>query len=269
MRRYRERMTTAGMQNGPATRREILDHLAVLERLQDAFHAGIDGVDPTAAVPACGDWTVRDLVEHLAQIHHWAAAQARGQATPPLGEGPFELAPHYAARAAELRETFRLLAPDAPARVLSHPEPLGPGPVSFWHRRQAHETLVHLHDLHAATGGHAREDLVGDIPPEVWADAVDEVVTVFQPRQVGLGRMRPLHVHVLLQADDTAGIGTWLLGSPTSDRAREIVPDVTVTGSSRALALLLWRRLTPEQAGLTVRGAREDLDAVLAEPIVP
>ncbi|MBE1877763.1 maleylpyruvate isomerase family mycothiol-dependent enzyme [Myceligenerans pegani] len=262
-------MTTAGTPNPLGTQPGALDYLALLERLQNAFHASIDDVDPTAAVPTCGGWTVRDLVEHLAQIHHWAAAQARAQRASRLGDGPFELAPHYAAQAAELRETLGRLAPDATARVLSHPKPLAPGPASFWHRRQVYETLIHLHDLRAAAAGHTREDLVADVPPEVWADAVDEVVTVFQPRQVGLGRMRPLTVHVLLGADDAAGTHSWVLGSPDRDRAREVVPDATVTGPARALALLLWGRLTPDQAGVTVEGSRRDLDAVLAEPIVP
>ncbi|WP_460707734.1 maleylpyruvate isomerase family mycothiol-dependent enzyme [Myceligenerans halotolerans] len=252
-------MTTAG----------IPDYLPLLERLQNAFHASIDGVDPAAVVPACGDWTARGLVEHLAQIHHWAGAKARARDTPGLGPGPYDLAPHYAAQAAELREILRLLGPDATAHVLSYPEPLGPGPASFWHRRQVHETLIHLHDLRAAAAGHAREDLVADVPPVVWADAVDEVVTLFQPRQVGLGRMRPLRVHVLLEAEDAPAPHAWVLGAPDRDRAQEVVPDVTVTGPSRSLALLLWGRLTPDQASVAVEGDRRDLDAALAEPIVP
>jgi hypothetical protein len=96
---------------------------------------------------------------------------------------------------------------------------------------------------------------------------VDEVVTVFQPRQVGLGRMEPPSAHVLFEADDAPG--TWVLGVPEPDRAREIVPDVRVSGSASSLDLLLWRRLTPEEAGVVVRGDRRALDSVLEEPIVP
>ncbi|RPF20589.1 maleylpyruvate isomerase family mycothiol-dependent enzyme [Myceligenerans xiligouense] len=260
---------TAGIPHRPGTPPGDIDYLPLLEHLQDAFHAAIDDVDPAAAVPACGDWTARELIEHLAEIHHWAGTQARAHDTPYPGRGSSGLAPHYAARAAELRETLRLLDPDATGRVLAHPDPLSPGPVSFWHRRQVHETLIHLHDLRAVAAGHPREDLVTDVPPEVWADAVDEVVTVFQPRQVGLGRMAPLRVRVLLQADDAPGAPAWVLGSPDADRAREIVPDVAVAGPSRTLALLLWGRLTPGEAAITVAGDGRDLDAALAEPIVP
>ncbi|WP_460748311.1 maleylpyruvate isomerase N-terminal domain-containing protein [Myceligenerans cantabricum] len=261
-------MTTAGIQDPPGPHPGGLDHLTLLEPLQSAFHTSIGDVDPTAPVPACGDWTVRELVEHLAHIHRWAAAQARLERAARPGDAP-ELAPHYAAGAAELRETFAALPADATARVLSHPQPLGPGPVSFWHRRQVHETLVHLHDLRAAAAGSARLGLVADVPPEVWADTVDEVVTVFLPRQVGLGRMRPPTLRVLLEADDAPGARSWVLGSPDRDRAEEIRPDLTVGGSAQALALLLWRRLTPEEAGVTVRGEHRDLAAALAEPIVP
>ncbi|MFC8943439.1 maleylpyruvate isomerase N-terminal domain-containing protein, partial [Streptomyces griseoincarnatus] len=160
-----------------------LDHLALLARFQRDFLAAVPDADADARVPACGDWTVRELVEHLADVHHWAAGQARGVKGAPLGAGPFDLAPHYAAQAAELRETLAGLAPDAVGRVMTHPKPMGPGPARFWHRRQTHETLVHLHDLLAASAGAGSLGLVR-AEPEVWADTVDEVVTVLQPRQV-------------------------------------------------------------------------------------
>lgn len=244
-----------------------LDHLALLARLQDEFLAAVPGADPAARVPACGEWTVRELVEHVAGVHRWAASNAYRVETEPLGDGPFDLASHYAAQAAALRRALTELAPDATARVLTHPEPLGPGPVRFWHRRQVHETLVHLHDLLAATAGAGTTGLVR-ADPEVWADTVDEVVTVLQPRQVGLGRMEPLRHPVSLAATDVAGAPVWVLGAP-GRRAEEVAPAVVVSGPAEGLALTLWHRLTPAEAGLTVAGDRADLEAVLAAPIVP
>ncbi|MFI9487144.1 maleylpyruvate isomerase N-terminal domain-containing protein [Promicromonospora sp. NPDC052451] len=244
-----------------------LDHLSLLARLQGDFLAALPGADPAARVPACGDWTVRELVEHLAGVHRWAASNAYRVDTEPLGEGPFDLAPHYAAQAATLRRALAELPPDATARVLAHPEPLGPGPVRFWHRRQVHETLVHLHDLLAASAGTGTLGLA-HAEPEVWADGVDEVVTVLQPRQVGLGRMEPLRHPVSLVATDVAGTPAWVLGAP-GQRAEEVSPGVVVSGSAEGLALMLWHRLTPAEAGLTVEGDRADLEAALAEPVVP
>jgi uncharacterized protein (TIGR03083 family) len=244
-----------------------LDQLSLLARFQGEFLAAVPDADPAARVPACGDWTVRELVEHIARVHHWAAGNARGVEAPDLGDGPFDLAPHYAAQAATLREALAELDPDATGRVLTHPAPMGPGQVQFWHRRQTHETLVHLHDLLAARAGAASLGLVG-AEPEVWADNVDEVVSVLQPRQVGLGRMEPLRRPVSLVATDVDGARTWVLGA-LGERTDEVASDVVVSGTAEGLALTLWRRLTPAEAGLMVEGDSADLDTALAEPIVP
>ena len=47
--------------------------------------------------------------------------------------------------------------------------------MSFWHRRQLHETLIHLWDLRTAGG----LDLV--VEPMFWVDTVDEALTVYAP----------------------------------------------------------------------------------------
>src|SRR5690606_9984316 len=163
-----------------------LDHLAELATVQAAFLEGVRRADPTVRVPWCGRWRVRDLVVHLARVHHWAAAQARREREVPLGRGPFDLPQLYEDCARELVETLTTLGPDAISSTL-----IGRGPASFWRRRQLHETAVHLWDLRHASG----EGL--SLRAEIWADTVDEVVTVMQPRQVRMGRMAPL----------TAGIG--------------------------------------------------------------
>lgn len=225
--------------------------LDTLGALQDQFLATIPQVDPTTPVPWCGRWRVRDLVVHLSRIHHWAAGQAGRKQETPLGRGPFVLEELYAACAAELRETLAALGPDARSWTL-----VGDGPASFWHRRQTHETLVHLWDLRTAGG------LGLDVEPALWADTVDEVVTVMQPRQERMGRMEPLAAPVALVADDAGR--SWLLGAPT-------VPDpsVTVTGSADALALLLWGRTTPEDARLTMTGDAAALVDALGRRLTP
>lgn len=242
-----------------------LDFLSLLAEYQSEFLAALHDADPDAPVPACGDWTVRDLVEHIAFVHHWAAAQARDEKASPLGDGPLDLAAHYEACANELRETLRALDPRQTARILGHPGPMTTGTAAFWHRRQVHETLVHLHDLRAAIAGKAALGLAR-AAPEVWADTVDEVVTMFQPRQVEMGRMAPLRIPLGLVAADLAGAPGWVLGG-----AGKGVDEVRsrLSGSAEGLALVLWGRLTVEEAGLTVLGDRAEVDAVLSEPIVP
>lgn len=225
------------------------DLLTVLGGLQDDFLATIPLVDPTTRVPWCGRWRVKDLVVHLARIHHWAAAQARRKQETPLGRGPFVLEDLYAAGAAELRDTLTELGPDAVAWTL-----VENGPASFWHRRQTHETLVHLWDLRTAGG----LDLTAD--PALWADTVDEVVTVMQPRQERMGRMEPLPAPVGLVAQDAGR--SWSLGGTTD-------PSATVTGPAEALALLLWGRTTTADARLTVDGDAAALDDALTRRLTP
>lgn len=228
-----------------------LDHMPWLTAFQDDFLATLRDADRTARVPWCGRWRVADLTIHLARIHHWAAAQARRTREVPLGRGPFDdLAGLYERCALELREAILELGPDAIGSTL-----LGPGPASFWMRRQMNETLVHLWDLRSAVG------LRTDVPGEVWADTVDEVVAVMQPRQVRLGRMEPPTVAVDLVGTDSAT--RHRLGRPDGEA------DVVVSGPVQQLALLSWRRTAPDDDALTVEGARDRLDALLAERLTP
>lgn len=224
------------------------DYLPLLADLQASFHRAIGGVDPAAPVAACPGWTVTELVEHVAEVHHWAAAQARREDEQPL-ERDGDLAAHYEQRAAELRATLAEVDPDATAHTLN-----GEGPASFWHRRQVHETLIHLHDLRTAAG-----DEVDDVDPDVWADAVDEAVTVMYPRQVRLGRTPPVPHAVSLVATDEGH--TWQLGDGE--------PVAVVAGPARALALLLWRRRELGDPELSVMGDRGALDAALAGRLTP
>jgi uncharacterized protein (TIGR03083 family) len=252
-----------------------LDHLDLLASLQDRFASAVAASDPAAPVPACGDWRVRDLVEHLAGVHHWAAAQARAAAEIPLkaladAVGARELEAFYRAQATELHATLVDVGPDGAAWTL-----LGHAPASFWWRRQVHETLVHLHDLRAAAAGShaavvAADDEVADtgvgLAPEVWADGVEEVVTMFQPRQVRLGRTPPLGRTVRLEATDVDR--AWTLGAHEDGRPPQDAAAV-VRAPARDLDLLLWRRLTLAETTASVTGDAPALDDALAAAIVP
>ncbi|MFS0704963.1 maleylpyruvate isomerase family mycothiol-dependent enzyme [Cellulomonas sp. 179-A 9B4 NHS] len=239
-------------------------YLDVLAHLQEAFLDGVRRADPQARVPWCGRWRVRSLVVHLARIHHWAAAEAARRREVPLGRGPFVLDELYARCAAELRATLAAVDPGAPSSTL-----LGPGPAAFWHRRQVHETLVHLVDLRRAAALPGPAPVAGAPAPALWADTVDELVTVMQPRQVRLGRTPPLAVRVRVDADDAGR--SWTLGGAGLDGAGPdgAGPDVVVSGPAQDLALLLWRRTTLDDARLRVRGDRAALDVLLGSRLVP
>lgn len=241
-----------------------MDHLSALADLQEQFLETAQRADPATPVPWLGRWTVEKLVVHLARIHHWAAGQARRQQETPLGRGPFDAPALYAECAAELRETLAELDPAAPAWTLlddgvPRDERTGPQPgstVRFWHRRQAHETLVHLWDLRAAIG----EDV--EAPPERWLDCLHEVVTVMHPRQVRLERAAPPSAAIAFRPEG-AGASLALAGAP------EGAEEVIVAGSSKSLALLAWGRLPLDAPGIGVRGNRSLAAAVLGQGLTP
>ncbi|MFN8137314.1 MAG: maleylpyruvate isomerase family mycothiol-dependent enzyme [Propionicimonas sp.] len=236
-----------------------IDHLAALRAFQDVFASTIPLADPATPVPWCGRWRVRDLVVHLARVHHWAAAQARRAREVPLGRGPFDLVELYDECAAELRGTLASLDPDARAWTLLDdgvPRAEQAGTVRFWHRRQALETLVHAWDLRTACG------LGFDPGPAAWLDCLDEVVQVMHPRQVRLGRIGPPPVRVVLTATED-GVARELSGAPGG------VGTVTVHGPALSLALLAWGRTGSADPALAVDGDRAGLDAVLSAGLTP
>lgn len=237
----------------------MTNQLTALRERQEQFLAAIPLVDSTAPVPWCGRWRVRNLVEHLARIHHWAAGQARRKQETPLGKGPFELAEFYSATAAELYATLTELDPDARAWTLLDqgvPPEQQSGTVAFWHRRQALETLVHLWDLRVAGG------LDYEPGPAAWLDCLDEVVTVMHPRQLRLNRIAPPALRVrFIAADESAD--HLLAGSPAEG------DEVAISGPIRSLALLSWGRLAADDESLTITGDGGALATVLAAGLTP
>ena len=229
------------------------DHLGSLGDVQAAFSVQLHRADLGAPVAACAPWTVADLARHLGGIYRWAAGMAQGEASddavPVEPHGPGAVIGWYDANAALLHGVLTRLGPDAPCPTL-----VGPGTAAFWHRRQLHESVIHLWDLLTA----ADRGLVLD--PLVTADTVDEVVSVMQPRQVRLNRMAPLRVGVELRASDAER--SWLLGDARAARA-------IVVGPSLTLALLLWRRITPDHQDLAVSGDPTALAAALSQSLTP
>lgn len=227
-----------------------MDHLALLHDQQLRFAAGLRTFDLDDPIPDCAPWTVTDVGLHLTGVHAWVSdmtidAHRDDEAYHPTGPRDRDgLVAAYEQQAGELRDRFATVGPDAPCRTLS-----GPGTSAFWRRRQLHETAMHARDLEAAGAVPAPFD------PHVAADGVDEVVTVFTPRQVRLGKIDPLPYAVRLAATDTGDV--WQLG--------EGDPRATVSGTAEQLLLALWHRMPASE--LTVDDdAAYDLLALALTP---
>jgi uncharacterized protein (TIGR03083 family) len=219
------------------------DHLTALRAELATFH-GFLGGDLSAVVQHCAGWTLRDLAEHLGQGNLWAAAAVTE------GHGGFEAPPAPAGIAPWFAGTARVLIdalavdPSTPAWTLA-----APATVAFWRRRRCLETLVHRWDAQRALGLRAR------LEPGLCADGVAEVIEMFVPRQVRLGRTAAPQAAVGFAATDLDR--SWVLGPGE--------PVVTLSGPAEHLMLALWNRLPWSELDGDVATAQ----AVLPGPLVP
>lgn len=233
----------------------------------------IPSCDMGARVPACPGWSTYDLLLHLGNVHAWAATIVEtGRAAPEQYDSPGSrraknVARWYAGKAEDLFEVLRAAAPDDPCWTFSARH----STKAFWPRRQTHETLVHLIDALQAAGR------TTDIALPLAADGVAEVLEVFLPRMHARGRPADLSAPLLLKAADTED--TWLLTTPATPGPpllRRVEPEhLSHSGIDRLVApaadlmLLLWKRLRPEDADLSLDGDRDRILAFLDSPLTP
>jgi uncharacterized protein (TIGR03083 family) len=222
-----------------------IDHLALLREELAAFQ-GYSSADLTAPVEHCGDWTVRELAEHLGQGNLWAATaiiQRHGDYQPPAA--PVDIAPWFADTAWALADA---LAADPNAEAWTfHP----PHTVGFWRRRRCLETLVHRWDAERALG------VSSELDPTLCGDGIAEVIEVFVPRQVRRGRATEPREAVRFSAIDLDA--SWVLGAGD--------PVATLSGTAQELMLALWNRLPMPWDRLT--GDHDAARGVLRGPLVP
>ncbi|GAB3365363.1 maleylpyruvate isomerase family mycothiol-dependent enzyme [Amycolatopsis echigonensis] len=217
------------------------DYLPHLRTLTGAFAAEAPG-DLGNPVPYCGDWTKRDLVTHLGNVHRWAAGIVR---TGELSKQEFDVSPGgdlaswYGESAAELLDELEAADPADSCWVFG----AAPKTKAFWFRRQVHETAVHLVDLFGARGRTAQLD------PLIAADGVHEVLGTMLPRVARWKHEVPLAAPITLRTTDTGHAWTVVPGEPPELGEGEAV--ATVAAPARDLLVLLWNRTDtqPEIAG--------------------
>ena len=220
--------------------------LAALRADGDAFRAAVTGDAPlTARVPTCPEWTVSDLVRHLARIYGYVWRHvSRGVTDLPE---PFELAADVDVVEAWTEEFTELLAaldavdPDLPAYNWA-PQAKK---AAFWPRRMAHETAIHRWDAQMATG------LAEPIEVRLAVDGVSEVLDTWLPagrRVVGTpDRLGMIALHAT-DADEVwyvrlRGTGVALLDTDTLLDDDDRHERVTASGPASDLMLALWGRV--------------------------
>jgi uncharacterized protein (TIGR03083 family) len=204
------------------------------------------GPDLGLHVAGCPGWTVEDLVAHVGSIERWVVHAVRRRELlrePPEWPGT-DLPAWYEEGAATLLLVLDT-DPETPAATL------GPDKtVAFWQRRQVHEHRVHRWDLETALGD------AEAIEPDLAHDGLDEIATMFWPRQVRLGRVAMPARGLRVVTTDTGG--DWVFGEDAV---------ATLTGTAADLLLALMHRQPSD--GLSWTGDEEQGRSVLGLALAP
>ncbi|MGW0882755.1 maleylpyruvate isomerase family mycothiol-dependent enzyme [Streptomyces sp. NPDC002671] len=231
---------------------ETAEYLETLDREGRLLAAAAEQAGTDAKVPTCPEWHVRDLLRHTGAVHRWAAAFVADAHTAPrpLTDSPdldgAELVAWY-------RDSHRLLVDTlaaAPADLecwTFHPAPC-PSPLTFWTRRQAHETTVHRYDAEAARGGTATP-----VATDFAVDGIDELLRGFHARS--RSRLRAEEPRVLrVRAENGGADAVWTVRlsaePPVTSRDASGAADAELTGFADELYLALWNRVpVPQVSG--------------------
>jgi uncharacterized protein (TIGR03083 family) len=223
-------------------------------RLRELLSSG----DLGAPVPGCPGWDLADLGGHVGGVYRFAATaivENRG-AEPPAGPRERgELLGWFDAGYGRIHDALAAGDWEQPCWTMAPP-----GNIRFWARRMCHETWLHAWDAQRSQGGG------GALDAEPAADGVDEVVRMFFPRQVRLGRVPPLRDALEVRVDDVPTDRLVLYGDGSDPRHAE---DAVLSGRAAHLLLLLWKRATLADHPFTVTGDEAAARRVLATALTP
>jgi uncharacterized protein (TIGR03083 family) len=197
--------------------------------------------DLDAPVPSCPEWSVRDLVEHVALVYlHKVECMRSGAPTewPPPVDSSEPLALLDRGYAALLGE-FHKRSPESASYTWFEPDQT----VGFWIRRMAQETVIHRVDAELAAG-----QPLAPIPDDLAVDGIDEVLERF----LGFGSVnwQEDFGDALDEADGdvlvAAGGYEWLIrmrpAGVSVGPPEGASPAGRLAGDPQSVLLWLWRR---------------------------
>ncbi|MGK0715322.1 maleylpyruvate isomerase family mycothiol-dependent enzyme [Leucobacter sp. W1153] len=204
-------------------------------------------------VPTCPGWNVRDLVIHLGTIHRWAAAivlsgQMARKPRPVVHGG---LSGWYSGTGTALVAALRAVEPNEPVPNFDTIDET----AAFWIRRQLHEVIVHTCDLARACAKAEPE-----LPAELAADGIEEVLTVFFRRLVSNGSPPDVRENIRITARDIGS--TWVVGPGETPEllTTGAAADATIEGTAQDLYFALWGRTPIDRLHIQGEAARALLE---------
>jgi uncharacterized protein (TIGR03083 family) len=211
-----------------------------------------------APVPTCPEWTVADLVQHVAEVYlHKTECMRRGEFPQPWPpdrgqEPPLE---RLDRAGAGLAAEFAARDPGSATVTWYEPDQT----VGFWIRRMAQETVIHRVDAELARGP------AGPIPADLALDGISEVLECFlrYGSQRWPEEFAGLPDHATPPVLVTAGGDAWLVRAakdgvtvrPTPAESPAGDAAARVGGDPESVLLWLWRRVGDER--VTVSGDRD------------
>jgi uncharacterized protein (TIGR03083 family) len=236
------------MHNVPVEVAQYIDWLEAegTALVESAGSVGLDG-----AIEHCPDWTVRDVLGHIGDVHRWATEIVGGALSSPEGVSD-HVPPGNDALIAWVRDGHRELLATlraAPADLDCFSFLPAPSPLAFWARRQAMETAVHRVDVEAPTGA---------IAPIDEAQALDGLEEML----LGFGARRKTFEPGTMRLEPGNGDPWVVVLGPAGAQASTVEPDddgtvdVTISGTASDVYLWTWNR----PADVSITGDRAVAD---------
>jgi uncharacterized protein (TIGR03083 family) len=238
---------------------DVPAYIAAVQEHGAHIAAAAETTDLDTPIPTCPEWTMRDLVRHTGEVHRWATSNVRNRrdhstaedaaaAASSANPDDLDLVAWFRAGCAALVSALEAADPHFPYWSF-HPAASG---LTFWARRQAHETAIHRTDAQIAAGA------VPTFTSTFAADGIDEMLLGFVSRPRGRLHADPPRTLAVCATDVGRDWHVTIGPERVEVRVERSAADCQVQGAANDLYLLLWNRRLVD--GLAVEGDGTLLD---------